>query len=107
LGSRSSIECPPTIATPAAAEDVAQRFVAQLLERVGDEVQSRDRPAAHGVHVGQRVRGGDPPEVVRVVDDRGEEVDRADDRKRLGDLVDGGIVRGLVADEQSGIVRAR
>ena len=34
----------------------------------------RPRTAAHGVDVGQRVRGRDPAPVGRVVDDRGEEV---------------------------------
>ena len=37
--------------------------------------------AAHGVHVGERVGRGDPAPVVRVVDDRGEEVGGGDERR--------------------------
>src|SRR3712207_8208324 len=57
------------------AEDVR----AELLERERDEVQRADRLAAHGPDVRQRVGRGDPPEVVGVVDDRREEVDRSEE----------------------------
>ena len=114
FGSRSSIEWPPTIATPgvrgrvgAAAQDRSQRPVAELLERVGHEVQRGERRAAHRVDVGQRVGRGDAPEVVRVVDDRREEVDGRDDRERVRHAVHRGVVGGLVADEQRRVVRAR
>ena len=47
---------------------------ADAFARPPDEVDRDDRGAAHGVDVRQRIRGGDAPEVVRVVDDRGEEI---------------------------------
>ena len=89
FGSGSSIECPPTIEAPAAAtasspaaQDLAQDVRAQRLERERDEVQRADRRPAHRVDVRQRVRRRDPPERVRVVDDRREEVDGLHDRER-------------------------
>ena len=64
----------------AAAQDLAQHLRPERLEREGDEVQRRHRPAAHRVDVRERVGGGDPPERVRVVDDRREEVGGLHDR---------------------------
>ena len=88
LGSGSSIEWPPTIwragrvdDVGAAAEDLAQHVAAEALERERDDVQRRQRRAAHRVDVRQRVGRGDAAEVVGVVDDRGEEVDRLDQRE--------------------------
>src|SRR5207247_903659 len=51
-------------------------------------------------HVVERVRGGDRPEVVGVVDDRREEVDREDERALVVEPVDRRVVRGIEADEQ-------
>ncbi len=44
--------------------------------RPGEQVEGRDGRAAHGIHVGERVGGGDLPEPVAAVDDGREEVDR-------------------------------
>ena len=56
-------------------EDVPQHLRVELA-RKSDEVERRERPAAHRVDVGQRVGRGDLAEAPRVVDNRGEEVDR-------------------------------
>ena len=98
---------------PASAHDVARRRAgsrastsrAEPLEREADEVQRGDRPAAHRVDVGQRVGRGDPAEVVRVVDDRREEVDRLHEREVVAQPVDAGVVGRGRADEQSGSSR--
>ena len=58
----------------AAAQHLAQDGEVEPVARPGGQVDREQRPAAHRVHVGQRVRGRDPAPVGRVVDDRGEEV---------------------------------
>ena len=55
--------------------------------------------AAHRVDVGERVGGGDPSEVERVIDDRREEVDRLDEREIVAQPVDARVVGGVEADE--------
>ena len=69
--------------------------------------QRHDRLAAHRVDVGQRIGRGDAAEVERVVDDRHEEVGGGDDRLLVVELVDGGVVGGVVADQQVGKERQR
>ena len=69
----------------AAAQHLAQRGRAELLERPRHQVERGQRPAAHRVDVGQRVGRGDAPEVVGVVDDRREEVDGLHQRELVGD----------------------
>ena len=113
FGSGSSIEWPPTTDAPAArhdveaaAQDLAQDVAAEPLEREGDDVQRRERRAAHRVDVGERVGRGDAPEVVGVVDDGGEEVDRLDEREVVAQPEDGRVVARGRADEQPGSVAA-
>ena len=84
----------------AAAQDLAQDVPAELLEREGDDVHRRQRHPAHRVDVRQRVRRRDPAEVVGVVDDRREEVDRHHERDLVGQLEHRGVVSGIGADEQ-------
>ncbi len=91
----------------AAAQDLAQDVRPERLERIGDEVQRRHRRAAHGVDVRERVGGGDPPERVRVVDDRREEVHRLDDRQLVGQLHDAGVVGGVGGHEHARVGGAR
>ena len=68
-----------------------------------DDVQRGERLAAHRVDVGQRVRGGDLPEEVRIVDDRREEVDGLDEREIVGQHKDPRIVEGLAPDDEARI----
>ena len=55
------------------------------------------------IDVRQRVRRGDLPEEVWIVDDRREEVDRLDEREIVGQHEDPRVVEGLAADEQARI----
>ncbi len=87
----------------AAGEDLAEQLGRQLVQGEGDEVDRDERRAAHRVDVGERVGGGDPAEVTRVVDDRGEEVGGVDERLVLVDPEDGRVVGGVGADEQVGM----
>ncbi len=64
--------------------------------------RARSGAAAHGEHVVQCVRGGDRAEVVRVVDDRREEVDGEDEGPLVVEPVHGGVVGRVEPDEQVG-----
>ena len=113
FGSGSSIECPPTIAAPAAATTSwpPRRISRSTLGAERARAARRrafsavTRLAAHRVDVGQRVRRGDPAEVVRVVDDRGEEVDGLHDREVVAHPDDGGVVGRRDADEHARVGR--
>ena len=84
----------------AAFEDLADHAHRQLLERHADQRERHDRARAHRVDVGDRVGRGDAAEVVRVVDDRREEIGGGDQRLRVVQAVDRGVVRGLGADQK-------
>src|SRR3979490_645814 len=84
----------------AAFENAADHRHRQLVERHADDGEREDRPRAHGVDVGERIGGRDAPEVVRVIDDRREEISGGDERLAVVQAVDRCIVRGLGADEQ-------
>ena len=58
----------------------------------GQKVQREERPPSHRIHVGKGVGGGDPPEIVRVVHDRREEVEGDDQRAPVGNMIHGGVV---------------
>ena len=72
--------------------------------RKADQRQSADGPAAHGIHIAQRIGGGDLAEDVRIVDDGGEEVDRLDERQLRRELIHAGVVGCVKADEHIGIM---
>ena len=74
-------------------------FYRQLL-RKGCDRQRDERQAAHREDVVEGVRRRDRPEVVRIVDDRREEVDREHERAFVVEPVDGRVVRGVEAHEQ-------
>jgi hypothetical protein len=106
--------CPPTISAPRlahlvlpAAEDVGEHRERQPVRREADDVERGERLAAHGVHVGERVGRGHLAEVVRVVDDGSEEVDRLHERHVLGQHEHAGVVERLASDEEPGIGVAR
>ena len=84
----------------AAGEDLPDHRERQLLERHADDGERQDRPAAHGIDVGDGVGRGDAAEVVRLIDDRREEVGRGDDRLRVVQPIDRGVVRRLEADHE-------
>ncbi len=82
-----------------AVEDLGQHVTRQVLGERRDR-QREQHPAAHREHVGERVRGCDLAVGPRVVDERREEVERADDREVVADSVGGGIVRRGQAGDQ-------
>jgi len=84
----------------AALKNPPDRLERHLVDRHRDERQCEQRASAHRVHVGDRIRRGDGAEVERVVDDRHEEIGRRNNRLRVIDLVHGGVVARLDADEQ-------
>ncbi|GAA3098408.1 hypothetical protein GCM10017687_06540 [Streptomyces echinatus] len=86
----------------AAAQHLAGEVEREPVAWPGEQVDGEDGPAAHSVHVGQGVGGGDPAPVVGVVDDRREEVGRAHQGGApVGDH--GRVVAGGEADEERGV----
>jgi hypothetical protein len=80
-------------------EDLREHLDRQVLGE-GRDREGEQRRAAHGEDVVERVRRRDRTVVVGLVDDRGEEVEREDDRALVVDAVDRRVVRGREADEQ-------
>ena len=107
FGSGSRIVWPPASVPPAsrtfaaaAVEDRGQHVPRQVLGERRDR-QREQHPAAHREHVAtarwpRRSRRKRP----RVVDERREEVERADDREVVAHPVDGGVVGRLEAGDQ-------
>ena len=85
--------------TVGTVEDRPDDLCGQLLGE-GRDREGEQRHTAHREHVVQRIRGGDRSEVVRVVDDRREEVDREDERTLVVELVHRRVIRGVEPDEQ-------
>ena len=82
-----------------AGEDLGHHVARQVLGEGRDRQREQD-PAAHREDVRQRVRRGDLAERPRVVDERREEVERADDREVVADPVDRRVVgRGEAGDQ--------
>jgi hypothetical protein len=85
----------------AAFQDLADGLQRQHVDRHAHQRQRHDGRAAHGVDVADGVGGGDAAEVERVVDDGHEEVGGGDQRLLVVEPVDGGVVGGLDAHQQS------
>ena len=106
FGSASRIVWPPASIAPAARtwrsapSKIARTVsVGSSSGKRGDR-EREQRHAAHREDVVQRVRRGDRAEVVGVVDDRREEVDREDERPLVVELVDRRVVGRVEPDEQ-------
>ncbi len=87
----------------AAGQNLLQDAEIALLGKA-DQGERRERMAAHGIDVAERVGGGDLPEGVRVIDDRGKEVDRLDERQLRRELIHAGVVGFVEADQHVGII---
>jgi len=68
-----------------------------------DNAEGGQRLPTHGVDVGERVRGGDLPELIRIVDDGREKVDGLHQREIIGQPEHPRVIEGLATDEDSGI----
>ncbi len=111
LGSGSSMVWPPTMVAEARRADLgpAQQDAPEVVERQhsrreGDDVERGQRPRAHRVDIGEGVRRGDAPEVVRVVDHGREEVHRLHESDLVVQAVDGGVVERVGAHEKRRVV---
>jgi hypothetical protein len=88
----------------AAAKNLGKDFDRQRPNRKTDDAECGERLTAHGIHVGERVRGSDLPELVGIVDDGCEEVDGLNESQTVGQPEDSRIIEGLATDEDAGIV---
>ena len=86
----------------AAGQDKADRRGTQHIDRHAHQREGHDRPAAHGVHVGDRIGCGDAPEVIRVVHDGHEEIGRGDEGLLVVEPVNRSVVGGLDPHQQLG-----
>ncbi len=86
-------------------QDLTEELVRQFLGVPADQIQSQQRPAAHGVDVGHRVGRGDATPRVGVVDQGGDEVGGDNKRAVVVDLPDGSVVTSGCIDQKSTIVR--
>ncbi len=84
----------------AAREDCAHGLERQLVERYSEDRERHDRPAAHRVNIGDGVGRRDPAEIVRIVDDRHEEIGCGDDAVVIVEPPHRGVVAGLDPDEE-------
>ncbi len=90
----------------ASPEDLHQyRFL--KTGREPDEVHCRERPCSHGENVRKGVGGGNASVSARVVDHRGEEIDRLHERLLFADAVDAGIGEGNRRREEVRILGLR
>ena len=74
-------------------EDCEVGFLGKANQGEGGE-----RTSAHGVDIAESIGGGDLAEGVRIVDDRGKEVDRLDERRLGRELIHAGVVGVIKAD---------
>ncbi len=84
----------------AAAEHLGGQIHAEHVARPAEQVEGDEWLAADRIDVGERVRRGDPAERARVVDNRGEEVCRRDDRPGGADPHHGRVVAVLDPDQE-------
>ena len=75
--------------------------------RHAEQIHRQLRHAAHGVHVGERVRCGDLTEEVGIVHDGREEVHRFDHGHVVRHAVNTGIVAAVVAHQQPRVKHIR
>jgi len=83
----------------AAAQDQADRLAWQRL-REGGDVEREQHLAAHRIDVAHRIGRGDRAPVVRIVNERPEEVDGQHYGLRIVQPVDSGVVRRCKPDQQ-------
>ncbi len=84
----------------AAGKDVARHFDRQLAERDTEDRKREQRRPAHRVDIADRIGGGDPTKIMRVVDDGHEEIRSRDRAAAIGQLPHRSVVGGLGADEE-------
>ena len=75
------------------SEDGAEHLGRQLFRERGDR-EGKERRAAHREDIVQCIRCRDATEGRGIVDERGKEVEREDDRALVVELVDGRVIRG-------------
>ena len=80
--------------------DALDHFGGDLADRHAEKPEREKWPRPHRIDVRQRVRRSDAPEIVRIVDDRHEEIGRGDNRLRVVQPIDRGVIARLGPDEQ-------
>ena len=95
---------PASAALSAAPRRISPKHLPrEFLIGEANEIKGRQRLAAHGVNVAERVGRGDRAKIVRPVDDGGEKIGREDQGQLVVDFVDGRIVGRGTAHQHVGI----
>jgi hypothetical protein len=79
-------------------QDFLKDIGLELAGREADDVHGGLRRRTHRVDIRQGVRCGYPTEIVGIIDDRGEKIDRLDKGKLVADPVDARVLEPLDAD---------
>ena len=88
-----------------AAKNLGENRKRQRSRWKRDNVESRQRLAAHCVYIRERVGSSDLSEVVRVVDNGREEIDRLNERNVVRQQIDARIDECLTPYEEARILR--
>ena len=86
-----------------AGENAGKDLEGKVLGWERYDIECGERLAAHRVDVGQRVRSSNLTKVVRVVDDRREEIHRLDEREIVAQHEDPRVVEGLTTHENAAV----
>jgi hypothetical protein len=87
----------------ASGQNLTEHIQRQIAGWKGDNIERRQRLAAHRIDVGKRVGGSDLTEIEWIVNYRRKEIDGLNESEIVGYAKDPGVVEGLSADEQSWI----
>src|SRR5947208_1156577 len=80
-------------------QDVGEQLERKLVDRPPGDVQGEPRRPTHRVHVAERVGGGDPAPVARIIDEGSEEVEGEHQSGPVREPIDRRVVTGLLRDQ--------
>ena len=74
-----------------------------LVDGHADDRQGQNRTSADRINIGERIGRRDAAEIERIIDHGHKEIRRRHHRTGLVNAIDGGVVTGIIADQQIGI----
>ena len=89
----------------ATSKDFFEKAHIKLLGRKHHDIKSRNRFAAHRVDVRDGVGRSNLAEPVRIINRRGDKINRVDHGHFVGQAIHRCIIRGFYTDQQVGVVR--
>ena len=83
----------------AALQSAPQNRLVQR-RRKAHHIEGNQRPAAHRVHIRQRIGGGDRPKFIRIIGNRREKIHGNDQCRIVVDPINGGVIARLGPHQQ-------